>query len=106
MSTLLNCPHCSQQMHSSAPACPKCGAPAQHTGNAAPYTSYSQVPWFRKRWFAILSILVFSPIFLVIAFTGNVYFEKNGQLHTIPKNAKFVVLGISILLVLINNFGK
>ncbi len=28
MSSFLNCQHCSHQIHVSAPACPKCGAPA------------------------------------------------------------------------------
>jgi predicted amidophosphoribosyltransferase len=27
MSSFLNCQHCSHQIHESAPACPKCGAP-------------------------------------------------------------------------------
>ncbi|WP_230089524.1 hypothetical protein [Herminiimonas contaminans] len=28
MSSFLNCQHCSHQIHVSAPACPKCGAPS------------------------------------------------------------------------------
>jgi hypothetical protein len=95
-------PHCAHQVHESASSCPQCGAVrTAPTGETAAYASYGQVPWYRKRWFAIVSVLVFSPIFLIIAFTGNVYFEKNGQLQTIPKNSKFIVLGIFILMVLL-----
>ncbi|RBA22907.1 hypothetical protein [Herminiimonas fonticola] len=65
------------------------------------YASYDQIPWFRKRWFAIISILVFIPAFLVIAFTGDVYFERKGEIKTIPGYSKFLVLGFFVLAIIL-----
>ena len=65
------------------------------------YSSYDQIPWFRKRWFAIISILVFIPAFLVIAFTGDVYFERKGEIKTIPSYSKFLVLGFFVLAIIL-----
>ncbi|SFI48616.1 hypothetical protein SAMN04515618_1306 [Collimonas sp. OK307] len=66
-----------------------------------PIQNYAQVPWYRKRWFAGLCIFLFVPAYFLIAFTGDIYFEKNGELKTISKNEKFIVLGIFIIIVFI-----
>jgi uncharacterized membrane protein YvbJ len=102
MNTLVSCPHCAHQIHESASSCPQCGAvrKASRTGGAA-YSTYAQVPWYRKRWFAIVSVLLFMPLYLVIAFTGDVYFVKNEKLQTLPSKNKFIVLGIFVVLVLL-----
>jgi hypothetical protein len=111
MTSLVFCRGCAHQIHETATSCPKCGAPqvilaksAATTPAASPAPaihSYAQVPWYRKRWFAGLCIFLFVPAYLLIAFTGDVYFEKNGELKTISKNEKFIVLGIFIILILI-----
>jgi hypothetical protein len=98
MSNFVDCPHCQQQLHETAPTCPKCGAPNK-AATAGAYTSYDQVPWYRKRWLVILSAVIFMPITLLIAFTGEIYFEKDGQLQTVPKQSKYVLLGIFLILV-------
>jgi uncharacterized membrane protein YvbJ len=106
MSSLISCPHCAHQIHESAPSCPQCGAARTNVGGTAgAYTSYGQVPWYRKRWFAVISVLVFMPIFLVVAFTGDVYFEKNGELQAFPKKTKFIILGIFVFLILLQMRG-
>ncbi|QNB06075.1 hypothetical protein G5S34_04315 [Herbaspirillum frisingense] len=104
MSNFVNCPHCQQQLHETAPACPKCGAP-NNTAAAGAYNSYDQVPWYRKRWIVILSAVIFMPITLLIAFTGDIYFEKDGQLQTVPKQSKYVLLGIFLILVAIRTMS-
>lgn len=104
MSNFVNCPHCQQQLHETAPACPKCGAPNK-TAAAGVYNSYDQVPWYRKRWIVILSAVIFMPITLLIAFTGDIYFEKEGQLQTVPKQSKYVLLGIFLILVAIRTMS-
>ncbi|WP_144424088.1 hypothetical protein [Herbaspirillum hiltneri] len=106
MNALVSCPHCAHQVHESAPTCPQCGAARMvNTTAAVSYASYDQVPWYRKRWFAFVCVFVFMPLFLLIAFTGNVYFQKDDELKTIPPNAKFIVLGIFIVMVLIRMNG-
>lgn len=104
MSNFVNCPHCQQQLHETAPACPKCGAPNQ-TATTGFCTSYDQVPWYRKRWLVILSAVIFMPVTLLIAFTGDIYFEKEGQLQTVPKQSKYVLLGIFLILVAIRTMS-
>lgn len=100
MTSLISCPHCSHQLHESAPSCPQCGAPRTGNETTTPAT-YAQVPWYRKRWFAVASVLLFMPLFLIVAFTGEIYFVKNGELKTIPKHTKFVILAVFIALVLV-----
>jgi uncharacterized membrane protein YvbJ len=108
MTSLIFCRGCAHQIHETAIACPKCGAPNGITApKAAPAPSsvaienYAQVPWFRKRWFAIVCIVLFMPAFLLIAFTGDVYYEKKGELKTIPKRSRFIVLAIFVGMVIL-----
>lgn len=111
MTSFVFCRGCAQQIHETATTCPTCGAPQASTVKPATATTptikgaeintYAQVPWFRKRWFAFVCIILFMPAFLVIAFTGDVYFEKKGELTTIPKYSKFIVLGIFLVSILI-----
>lgn len=51
MSSFLNCQHCSHQIHVSAPACPKCGAPAIKA--ASPTVAVSNT---------VVWILAFAPL--------------------------------------------
>ncbi|MET3434413.1 hypothetical protein ABIC71_003922 [Herbaspirillum seropedicae] len=97
MPNFVNCPHCQHQVHESAPACPSCGAPNQ----AMTYTSYDQVPWYRRRWALVLAAFVFMPIALIIVFTGDVYLFKDGKVQTFPKNFKYTLLLIFAVLVAI-----
>jgi hypothetical protein len=110
MTSLVFCRGCAHQIHETATSCPKCGAPQvipAKSAATAPAASppviqnYAQAPWYRKRWFAGLCIFLFVPAYFLIAFTGDIYFEKNGELKTISKNEKFIVLGIFIIFILI-----
>jgi hypothetical protein len=97
MSSFVHCRGCGQQIHESAPTCPKCGAP-QNLGVAAsdavattPPTTYAQVPWFRRRWFIVLMVLSITPVAAILAATGTLYFDKKGQLAVLPKDAKVLI---------------
>ena len=59
---MIYCRGCGKEIHEDAQACPKCGAPQQpvnKTGNFQSYTSYDQVPWYRKNSYAILCAFIF-----------------------------------------------
>ncbi|PUA19165.1 hypothetical protein C7W93_04530 [Glaciimonas sp. PCH181] len=112
MTSLVFCRGCAHQIHVTATTCPQCGAPqltATSPIEATPSSTfiapevhhYADVPWFRKRWFAVVCIVLFSPAFFALAFTGDIYFEKNGGLQTMTRNTKFLVLGICIFFVVI-----
>lgn len=98
-----HCCGCGKEIHDSAQACPSCGAPqpiGKRIGMKPVITSYDEVPWFRKNWFAILSVLIFSPAFAAIAFTGDIYYIKKGELKTYGTITKIVfsLAGIGFIL--------
>lgn len=63
----------------------------------AVYSSYAEVPWFRKSWFILAGFLVFAPATLYSLFTGDVYYEKNGQLVTYSKAVKIVTIVLCLM---------
>lgn len=67
--------------------------------NSLIYTTYDQVPWYRKRWFLVLCALVFMPVAVVIAFTGDIYMLQKGEVKTFPKHQKWVLLAVCIAMI-------
>ena len=107
MSQFQACRGCGATIHVTAVACPQCGAPsgvassagALHgsaNGNAAASApATTTIPWFRKRWFAMLCVITITPIASLLALTGNIYY-KNGscEMAALPKNYKLpMILG-------------
>jgi len=92
------CRGCGREIHDTAPICPHCGAP-QAESNQVKNGSFGLA--ITSIVSAILSAVIFMPITLLIAFTGDIYFEKEGQLQTVPKQSKYVLLGIFLILVAI-----
>ena len=75
--TMVYCRACGKEIHESAPTCPHCGAPQIGAANKLDgYSSYSEVPFYRKNWFAILCAFVLAPALLLVLLTGGVYYEK------------------------------
>ena len=102
--SMVFCRGCGKEIHETAVTCPLCGAP-QNTPTAPEkrkvvYTSYDQVPWYRKEWFAWLSFFVFTPALGVVLLTGDSYYTRKGQLKTVSKGMKifFSVLAVVYLL--------
>lgn len=90
---MVHCRGCGKDIHESVPTCPSCGAPqlvGKGGGANAVITSYDQVPWFRKNWFGILSVLIFAPAFTFIALTGDIYYVRKGELKTYGTITKIV----------------
>jgi hypothetical protein len=51
------------------------------------------IPWFRKRWFAVLCMITITPIASLLALTGDVYYKnKAGSTVTLPKNYKTAMM--------------
>ena len=61
------------------------------------YSSYQQVPWFRKSWFILVGFLVFAPVTLYSLFSGNIYYEKKGQLVTYSKVVKIITIVLCLM---------
>lgn len=101
--SMVFCRGCGKEIHESAPTCPHCGAPqitATPKQLQTSFSSYDQVPWYRKNWFAILCFLFFPPGLLITLFTGDVYYERKGQLKTYSKGAKiFLIIWTALYIV-------
>ncbi|WP_104041091.1 hypothetical protein [Vibrio hyugaensis] len=66
-----------------------------------------EIPWYRWRWFFVLTFLLFSPATLVIGFSGNVYgknvYGKNkGEVFKLPNQNKYGLLIGTIALMAYN----
>lgn len=86
--SMVLCRGCSKEIHQTALACPSCGAPQGETKNKeknVSYSSYDQVPWFRKSWFIVVGFIIFAPATLYSLFSGDIYYLKNGNLLTYSK---------------------
>jgi hypothetical protein len=58
------------------------------------------VPWFRQRWFAVICFFIFSPALVFLLATGDVYYEKDGQVRPIAKYAKYALIGVGTLAII------
>lgn len=90
--SMVFCRGCGKEIHESAVTCPSCGAPqntpaASEKGKAV-YTSYDQVPWYRKTLFLALCFIFFPPALLFPLLSGNIYYAWDGQLKTHSKFTK------------------
>jgi len=71
------------------------------------YTSYDQVPFYRKQWFfwsmAMFNFLVIlNPVAIVLLVSGDVYYKKKGEVKSFGIAVR-IVLGI--ILLLFNSLG-
>jgi hypothetical protein len=106
MTTFVHCRGCGAQIHETAPTCPKCGAPQLLAAEPAtatvalapssPPSAYSQVPWYRRRWFLIICILTVAPVVGVVALTGKMFYLSKGTVKTFPEGFKLVAVLLSI----------
>ena len=102
MSQFQACRGCGATIHVTALACPQCGAPSGGTPNSsssgnstatASVGATPSIPWFRKRWFAVLCMITITPIASLLALTGDVYYKnKAGSTVTLPKNYKTAMM--------------
>jgi uncharacterized membrane protein YvbJ len=95
------CRGCGKEIHETAHTCPQCGAPQGNLTSMKnpPYSSYDEVPVYRKNWFAILCSFIFFPAVIILLLTGDIYYESKGQLKIYSKGAKmfFYVLGLIMI---------
>ncbi len=63
------------------------------------YSSYTQVPFFRRRWFFVTSALLFIPAMLTVAFSGRVYAKQGGKvMRYADKDVKMIAICMSALM--------
>src|SRR4051812_6044262 len=79
MSEMIFCWGCGKEIHSSAQQCPHCGATQKR--RSSEYIKYSDVPWYRRNWFAILTFFFLAPLLFLIAVTGDIYYKRKGEIR-------------------------
>jgi predicted RNA-binding Zn-ribbon protein involved in translation (DUF1610 family) len=100
MTGIVFCRGCGQSIHNTALVCPKCGAPqVLSTDNSSKhaYATYDQVPWFRRSWFIVVAFLIFAPATLYSLFSGDIYYQKNGELLTYSKVVKVITIILCLM---------
>ena len=68
------------------------------------YSSYDQVPFYRRQWFFWLMYITITPIAITILLLGDVYYKKRGKVKSFGM-ANRIVAGL-IALVLLWNIAR
>lgn len=51
--------------------------------------AYEHTPWFRRRWFIGLTLLLFMPLTLCLVLSGDVYLKRQGLVYKmLPKQKR------------------
>lgn len=61
--------------------------------------SYEKVPVYRKRWFVLLSLLIFIPATILIALTGDIYAKKGEAVYKFKNNAinQLIIMAVTFM---------
>jgi hypothetical protein len=68
------------------------------------YSSYDQVPFYRRQWFFWLMYFTISPVAIFILLFGDVYYVKKGEVTSFGL-ANRIVAGIIAVFILIQIVG-
>jgi hypothetical protein len=66
------------------------------------YSTYEEVPWFRRSFVVFLLLLILWPASLIIILTGDVYYVQKGELKTRGKAAKAIMLTLIAIIAVIS----
>lgn len=69
------------------------------------YSSYEQVPYYRKQWFFWLMYFTISPIALGILLFGDVYYQKKGEVKSFGLVNRIVAGIIPLFIILFGLIG-
>jgi hypothetical protein len=71
------------------------------------YASYSEVPWYRRNWFVILSFILWPlwPALILVLVTGDVYSKTKEAPKRYSSAAKALILVLISLFVLFAFFS-
>jgi Na+/glutamate symporter len=47
-----------------------------------PYSTYAEVPYYRKQWFFWLMYFVMPPVAIALLLFGDVYYQKKGEVKS------------------------
>jgi hypothetical protein len=60
---------------------------------------YEKLPVYRKRWFVLLSLLIFLPATILIALTGDIYAKKGDTVYKFKNNAinQLIIMAVTFM---------
>ncbi|MCD9085399.1 hypothetical protein [Stenotrophomonas sp. SY1] len=61
--------------------------------------SYDDVPFYRRRWFLLLMLLVFIPGLFLICATGDVFAKRNGETYKYRSKLPLVFSAMIFMLI-------
>jgi hypothetical protein len=70
---------------------------------------WADIPYFRKPFFLLVMIIVFMPAYLLMAWTGDIYYKKNGVVYKVGLKQKRLMTVVIVFLMasfLMREFAK
>lgn len=67
------------------------------TDAGPPYSTYEHVPYYRKQSFFWLTYLLFAPIALALLISGDIYYQKKGEVKSFGTANRIVASLIALL---------
>jgi len=67
--------------------------------NLAVDRDWAEIPYFRKPWFMVLLLLIFMPGYLLVIWTGDAYYRRQGTVYRMSQQRKIVTtLAVTMLM--------
>lgn len=61
---------------------------------------YNQIPWYRRRWALLITMLLFLPLTILIALTGDIYAKKDGNVYRFKDSASLQLVFMCIVFII------
>lgn len=69
------------------------------------YTDYRDAIFYRRSWFWTISLLLFTPLAVLIGLTGDVYREQDDEVQILPKSYRITISLAFLAIVLVRMVG-
>lgn len=54
--------------------------------------TYDQTPWYRRRWFLAVTMLLFMPLTIILILTGEIYLKRRGDVYKMQSSQKIMII--------------
>lgn len=67
--------------------------------SSGPYSSYDQVPVYRRQWFFWISYILFNPVALILLVFGDIYYQRDGEVRSFGTANRLFAAGVSVYVI-------